>query len=351
MATKFPSVLDYCTKVLLELLATPSPTGFTELAMALLEKQLQALKVPVTRTPKGALLWTIKGKRGPARAVAAHIDTLGAMVKDIKKNGRLKLSMIGGYDWATVEGAEAVVHLFNSQEFTGTVVNVKQSTHVFGAELRDLKRSAETMELRLDAEVKTRENTQALGVEVGNFVSYKSNPVLTERGFIKGRHLDNKAAVAIALAVTKAFQDTNQKPVGDVHFFISNYEEVGHGAAAGIPADIAELLCVDMAAVGEGQSSDEYSVTLCVKDSSGPYDYSMNARLRRLAEEYGVDLKNDIYPYYSSDASAAWRAGGSYRAALIGPGVDASHAFERTHEKALEATSRLVLAYLLSPIE
>ena len=351
MATKkLPPILDYCTQVLLELLATPSPTGYTELAMALVEKHLQALKVPFTRTPKGALLWTLKGRRGPSRAVAAHVDTLGAMVKEVKKYGRLKLTMIGGYDWATVEGAEVLVHTFDGREFTGTVVNIKQSGHVFGAELRDLKRTSETMEVRLDAEVTTRQDTQALGIEVGNFVSYKSHPVLTEHGFIKGRHLDNKAAVAIALAVTKALQDTNQKPIGDMHFFISNYEEVGHGAAAGIPADVAELLCIDMAAVGEGQTSDEYSVTLCVKDSSGPYDYSMNARLRRLAKEYSFVLKSDISTYTTSDASAAWRAGGSYRAALIGPGVDASHAFERTHEKALEATARLVLAYALSPV-
>jgi putative aminopeptidase FrvX len=351
MTTKLPANLDYCAKVLLELLATPSPTGFTEVALALVEKQLQALHVPFSRTPKGALLWTLKGETGSSRAVAAHIDTLGAMIKEIKKNGRLKLSMIGGYDWVTVEGAEVVVHTFDGREFTGTVVNIKQSTHVFGSDLRDLKRSTETMEVRLDVEVKTKADTQALGLEVGNFVSYKSHPVLTEHGFIKGRHLDNKAAVAIALAVTKTLQDARQQPASDVHFFISNYEEVGHGAAAGIPADITELLCIDMAAIGEGQTSDEYSVTLCVKDSSGPYDYSMNARLRRLARENGIDLKNDIYPYYSSDASAAWRAGGSYRAALIGPGVDASHAFERTHQKALEATSRLVLAYLLSKAE
>jgi putative aminopeptidase FrvX len=343
--------LEYCSKVLLELLATPSPTGFTELALALVEKHLQVLEVPFSRTPKGALLWTLEGEAGPARAVAAHIDTLGAMVKEIKKNGRLKLSMIGGYDWTTVEGAEVVVHTFDGRQITGTVVNIKQSTHVFGHELRDLKRTADTMELRLDAAVTTREDTTALGIEVGNFVSYNSHPVRTEQGFIKGRHLDNKAAVAIGLTVTKALQEARQKPFGNLHFFISNYEEVGHGAATGIPADSSELLCIDMAAVGEGQTSDEYSVTLCVKDSSGPYDYSMNARLRRLATTHGLDLKNDIYPNYASDASAAWRAGGSYRAALIGPGVDASHAFERTHEKALEATSRLLLAYALSQNE
>ncbi len=339
--------LEYCTKLLLELLSIPSPTGYTHHAMKRVEHYLKDLKVPFEYTPKGALIWTIKGKKGPAKAVAAHIDTLGAVVKEIKKNGRLKLSMIGGYDWATIEGAECIVHRFDESQITGTVVNEKQSSHVFGQELRDLKRTADVMEVRLDAETCTRAETEALGIEVGNFISFQSQAELIN-GFIKGRHIDNKAAVAIALAVTKEMLASKQKPASDVHFFISNYEEVGHGAAIGIP-EVAELLCIDMAAVGKGQTSDEYSVTLCIKDSSGPYDYGMNQRLMKLAKENSVDLKTDIYNYYSSDASASWRAGGNHRAALIGPGVDASHAFERTHQKALEATSKLLLAYLQSP--
>jgi putative aminopeptidase FrvX len=339
--------IDYCTEVLLELLKIPSPTGYTHHAMKQVELYLKKLKVPFTYTPKGALIWSLKGGKGPARAVAAHIDTLGAVVKEIKKNGRLKLSPIGGYDWTTIEGAECVVHRFDESQVTGTVVNEKQSSHVFGQELRDLKRSAEVMEVRLDAEVCTREETKALGIEVGNFISFKSQAELIN-GFIKGRHIDNKAAVAIALAATKELLGNKQKPSGDVHFFISNYEEVGHGAAIGIP-EVAELLCIDMAAVGKGQTSDEYSVTLCIKDSSGPYDYTMNQKLLKLAKENAIELKTDIYNYYSSDASASWRAGGNHRAALIGPGVDASHAFERTHQKALEATTKLLLAYLKSP--
>jgi putative aminopeptidase FrvX len=343
---KASPILEYCTQVLLDLLAIPSPSGFTHRAMRRVEHYLKELKAPFTYTPKGALLWTIKGREGPAKAVASHIDTLGAMVKEIKKTGRLKLSMIGSYDWATIEGAECVVHPFDGKEITGTVVNEKQSFHVFGQELRDLKRTAEVMEVRLDAEVDSRVDTEQLGIAVGNFISFKSQAELVN-GFIKGRHIDNKAAVAISLAATKALLESKQQPSGDVHFFISNYEEVGHGAAVGIP-EVAELLCLDMAAVGKGQTSNEYSVTLCVKDSSGPYDYAMNQRLRQLAQENGIDLKTDIYPFYSSDASAAWKAGGNYRAALIGPGVDASHAFERTHQKALEATMKLLLAYLLT---
>ncbi|CAN5730909.1 M42 family metallopeptidase [soil metagenome] len=345
----FPAVdTDYVTRVLLELLKIPSPTGFTHDAVAYLQNELAALGVASRLTTKGALLWTLPGAgRGPTRTVAAHVDTLGALVKEVKKNGRLKLSAVGGYDWATVEGAECRIHTHGGAVVTGTVVNTKQSSHVFGAELRDLKRNDKVMEVRPDVETRSRADTLALGVGVGDFVSFDSHAVLTENGFVKGRHLDNKAAVAICLGATRALLYASTAPAGDLHFFISNYEEVGHGAAAGIPSDTAELLCIDMAAVGEGQTSDEYSVTLCVKDSSGPYDFELNARLRSLAAQHGIDLKIDIYPFYGSDASAAWRAGGSFRAALIGPGVDASHAFERTHQKALDATARLLLAYAL----
>lgn len=339
--------LDYLSEVLLELLAIPSPAGFTERAVARVEDLLRDLGVASRRTPKGALLWTLPGGAAPPRAVASHIDTLGAMVKGVRKNGRLKLTNIGSYDWATVEGSECRIHTFAGATLTGTVVNIKQSSHVFGHALRELVRSDATLEVRLDAEVDSREGVRALGVGVGDFVSFDSRARLTPEGFIKGRHLDNKAAVAVTLCVTKALRAAGVAPAADTHLFVSNYEEVGHGAAAGIPGEVEELLCVDMAAVGRGQTSSEYHVTLCVKDSSGPYDHAMNGRLRRLAERRGLELKIDVYPYYSSDATAAWRAGGAYRAALIGPGVDASHAYERTHRKALAATADLLLAYLL----
>jgi len=342
--------MDDCVRVLLELLATPSPSGFTDRALASVEAELEVLGVKPRRTRKGALLWTLPGEGGAPRAVSSHIDTLGAMVKEIKASGRLKLSPIGGYDWATIEGAECEVHTESGTSISGTVVNTKQSTHVHGQELRDLKRDAGVMEVRLDIEAGSPDAVRAAGVEVGDVVSFDSRPRATESGFVKGRHLDNKAAVALALAVTRAFLAARRAPEGDVHFFVSNYEEVGHGAATGIPADVAELLCVDMAAVGEGQTSTEYDVTLCVKDSGGPYDYGMNRRLRGLAREHGIPLKIDVYPFYASDATAAWRAGGNHRAALIGPGVDASHSFERTHRRALEHTAALLEAYLLAPV-
>ena len=340
--------VDALVDDLVRLLNVPSPTGFTDAATDEVERMLLPFGVTTRRTPKGALVWTIPGGDGPTRSLACHIDTLGAMVKEIKSDGRLRLTALGGYDWATVEGAECRLTTFEGRTFTGTVVNVKQSTHVHGPELRGLKRGDDTMELRLDAEVADDAAVRALGVGVGDPVAYLSRPELTPTGFVKGRHLDNKACVAACVAVTRTLIESGTRPPGDVHVFVSNYEEVGHGAAAGIPATTSELLCLDMAAVGEGQSSREDAVTLCVKDSTGPYDASMNRALRRLADREGIDLVVDIYPYYGSDASAAWRAGGPWKAALVGPGVDASHAFERTHRSALDATARLALAWTLS---
>ncbi|AFZ66822.1 M42 family metallopeptidase [Deinococcus peraridilitoris] len=339
--------LTYTTDVLLRLLNTPSPTGFTEDAVRLIEEELSALGVSGERTRKGALRWTLPSREGAAQVTfSAHVDTLGAMVKDIKPSGRLTLTQLGGYDWATVEGEYARVHLQGGRTIGGTVVNIKQSTHVFGAELRELKRDDKTLELRLDEVTRSAEETRALGVQVGDFVSWEARAVLTESGYLKSRHIDNKAAVAIFLAVTKAVLERQVSLAHTVHFFISNYEEVGHGASTGIPAQTSELIAVDMAAIGPGQNSDEHCVTLCVKDSSGPYDHALGNRLRQAARRAKLDLRTDIYPYYGSDASAAWRAGGDYPAALIGPGVDASHAYERTHLDALSATGCLILTYV-----
>ena len=339
----------YVAEQLLTLLRTPSPTGWTDQAMQVLSNMLLELGVQPECTPKGALYWTLQGEgEGKTVAFSAHIDTLGAMVKEIKENGRLKLTMLGGYDWATVEGEYCTVHLNDGQTLTGTVVNTRQSTHVWGPELRDLKRTEETIEVRLDARTGSAEDTRALGVQVGDFVSWDPRAVLTDAGYLKSRHLDNKAAVAIFLGVTKAILEQKLPLKHTVHFFISNYEEVGHGASVGIPLGTEELIAVDMAAIGKGQTSSEHHCTLCVKDSSGPYDHALGNRLRQAAQRAGIELKIDIYPYYGSDASAAWRAGGNYPAALIGPGVDASHAYERTHLDALQDTGKLVLGYVLA---
>ncbi len=337
------------TRFLVDLLKTPSPTGFTEEALALTERMFRTLPGAKTaRTRKGALLVTLEGEQHNApRALAAHVDTLGAMVKVIKPSGRLAMSMIGGYAWNTVEGEGCTVFTRDGKRIRGSILLTLASSHVHGAKTGETKREADTMEVRLDEKVTSDKETKALGISVGDFIAFDPRVELTN-GFVRSRHLDNKAGVACLLEAARALTAEGRKPLQTTHFFISNFEEVGHGAATGIPADTAELVVVDMAAIGEGQASDEYHATLCVKDSSGPYHYGLSNHLRSLAEQYQIAHKVDIYPYYGSDGSAFWRAGGDTAVALIGPGVDASHNYERTHTEALAATTNWVLAYLLN---
>ncbi len=339
-----PFLLDFLTK----LLNTPSPTGFAEPAIAFTEQTLKAFPaLKLSRTRKGALTATWRGDQDVApRAVTAHVDTLGGMVKEIKSNGRLKLSRIGGFVWNTIEGEGCTVFTRSGRQVRGSILLTKASSHVFGGEVGEMRRGEDTLEVRLDARTLSESETLDLGVGVGDFVAFDPR-VEVNAGFVRSRHLDDKACVAALVAAVKALSDAGRKPSRTTTLLISNYEEVGHGAAAGIPADVEELLVVDMAAVGEGQNSDEFHASLCVKDSGGPYHHGMSNRLRALAEKNEIPYKVDVYPHYGSDGEAWWSAGADAAVALIGPGVDASHNYERTHTEALVATTRWVLAYLL----
>ena len=336
-------------RFLVDLLKTPSPTGYAEEAVALTERVFRAIPgVQTRRTRKGALLVTLEGERDDApRALAAHVDTLGLMVKTIKPNGRLSLTRIGGFAWNTIEGEGCTVFTRDGRQIRGSILITYSSSHVHGEKTAETKRNEETMEVRLDEKVAQAEQTRALGIEVGDFIAIDPRVELTN-GFVRSRHLDDKAAVACLVEAVRALHTAGLKPKQTTHIFISNFEEVGHGGANGLPADISELVVVDMAAIGEGQSSDEFHATLCVKDSSGPYHHGLSNHLRKLAEEHNIPYKVDIYPYYGSDGSAFWRAGGEAAVALIGPGVDASHNYERTHKDALVATTNWVLAYILN---
>ena len=347
---KLPAINTAEMKAFLtDLLNTPSPTGFTERAIALCEDALSTLPgIKLARTNKGALVGTLPGAEdGPWRALTAHVDTLGAMVKEVKANGRLKLSKLGGYAWNTVEGEGVTVFTRDGDPVPGCLLITKASAHVHGQDVSKTERNDDTMEVRLDARTTSADETRGLGIGIGDFVAFDPRVVLTDE-FIRSRHLDDKACVACMVYAAKAISDAGLKPKQTTILHISNYEEVGHGAAAGIPSQVSELVSVDMAAVGDGQASDEFHATLCVKDSGGPYHHGLNQRLRELAETYEIPHKVDIYPYYGSDGEAFWRAGGDVALALIGPGVDASHNYERTHTEALIATTNWCLAYLLN---
>jgi putative aminopeptidase FrvX len=343
--------VGYLRRVLLDLCRIPSPTGMTDQAIDYVESALRDMGVPAERTKKGALLARIEGESSSApRALAAHVDTLGAMVARIKSDGRLQLTQLGSYSWNTVEGEYCTIHAFDGRMYSGTIMIAASSVHVHGDGTSKMERNAENMEVRVDARTTSANETRALGIAVGDFVTLDARAQYIQPGFIKSRHLDDKAGVACMLGAVGSL--AHVRPAQTTYLFVSNYEEVGHGAAGVVPSEVGELVAVDMAAVGDGfQTSDEYHVTICVKDASGPYDPLVSGRLRRLAADFRIPFIVDTYRRYSSDASAALRAGGQFRTALIGPGVDASHSFERTHEDGLRATTALCLAYLLSPPE
>ena len=348
--TSLPPVnQDYLLDSLVDLLRIPSPTGFTDQAIHFIQMKLEAFPgISISRTRKGALIAKCPGEMTDSpRAITAHTDTLGAMVKEIKSNGRLKLTRIGGLIWNTVETEGCTVFTQSARTVRGSLMVNKASAHVHGKDVVETKREEENMEVRLDARTKSDSETRSLGIEVGDFVAFDPR-VEVNNGFVRSRFLDDKACVACILAAVKALYEASLKPTRTTYLHISNYEEVGHGAAAGIPPEVTELLVVDMAAIGEGQNSDEFHASLCAKDSGGPYHRELSQQLLQLAKIYNIPNNVDTYPYYRSDGEAFWSAGGDVAVALIGPGVDASHNYERTHVDALLATTQWVVAYLLS---
>jgi putative aminopeptidase FrvX len=341
--------VDHLVDLLVRLLRTPSPTGNTGAAIALVESAFGQIGLRTQRTNKGALLATLAGRSGERpRALSGHVDTLGAMVKEIKADGRLCLTQLGGYVWQTVEGEYCQVETADGRTYTGTVLAHKTAVHAYERKEIEGAHTDKEIEVRLDEHTTSADDTRALGIGVGDFVSFDPRTTVTGSAYVKSRHLDDKAGVAIMVAVAKALVDAGLQPAQTTYFYISPYEEVGHGAASGIPAAVKELLVVDMGVLGDGQNSDEYTVSICAKDSSGPYDLSFRRKLVALCQENDIPYKVDVYPYYGSDGSAALRAGADLVVGLIGPGVDASHAYERTHRDSLLHTARLAASYLVS---
>ncbi len=336
--------------LLKQLVEIPSPSGYTKDIMDFMEQFLKDIDVNYIRTNKGALIATILGENDTKhRLLTAHTDTLGAMVKEVKSSGRLKLAMVGGFNWNAVEGEYCTIHTADGRKIRGTILMHQTTVHVY-KNATTLARDEQNIEVRVDEKVKNASETRELGIEVGDFVSFDPRFEQTESGFIKSRHLDDKASTALLLQLMKAIKENKWTIPYTTHFYISNNEEIGFGGNSNIPEQTVEYIAVDMGAIGDGQTSDEYTVSICAKDSSGPYHYELTRNLVELAKAEGIDYKLDIYPYYGSDASAAIRAGFDVKHALFGPGIEASHAYERTHIQSLENTAKLLYSYIQSEI-
>lgn len=336
-------------EAVIELTSIPSPTGHTARIIHFIGKKLSALNVDYQVTHKGAILVTMKGKNDEQhRFVTAHVDTLGAIVRSVKPDGRLKIDRIGGFPYNMIEGEYCTVHSsLTDREYTGTILLHQTSTHVY-REAGTLERNQSNIEVRLDYEVKSPKDVEELGIQVGDFISFDARPVITEEGFIKSRHLDDKVSVAILLEIIEKVSKGQLDLAHTTHFFISNNEEIGYGGNSNICDKTVEYLAVDMGAIGDDQATDEYTVSICVKDASGPYHLGLRNHFVKLCQANEIGYKLDIYPFYMSDASAAMSAGVDVRHGLIGAGIDASHAYERTHSKSVDATYQLVEAYLQS---
>ncbi len=339
--------MDYCMEQLKKLCAIHSPSGMTDEVAAYLMEEFSRLGYAPEKTRKGGVVVCLGGKETGAEDglfMMAHIDTLGAVVSSIKENGRLEISPIGGLQANNCEAEDCVIRTRFSGEYTGTLQLCNASVHVNG-EYGDIKRSFGNTEVVIDEPVSTKEETKALGIEAGDFVCFEPRTQITKSGYIKSRFLDDKLSAAILLAYARELKEKHLTPKRKVYLHFTVYEEVGHGASASVPGDVSEILSVDMGCVGEGLTCTEREVSICAKDSVGPYDYSVTTALVKAAKEKGLRYAVDVYPHYGSDADASLRAGYDVRHGLIGAGVYASHGYERSHKEGVENTFELLLAY------
>ncbi len=324
-----------------ELIAIDSPSGYTDNASKYIFDLLTSYGYQPEYTNKGAVKCAL-GKN-PTAALAAHVDTLGAIVSGIKANGTLAFSLLGGLSLTGAEGEYVKIITHEGKIHTGTILLNNPSVHA-NNEKEKTERSIKNMHIRIDDEVYTKEDVEKLGIEVGDIICVDVKYQELENGFIKSRFLDNKAGCYVLFEIARRLKQQNKEV--PVELFFSNYEEVGHGGTVGYSENIKELLVLDMGVLGDDCQGNEVSCSICAKDSSGPYDYTFRKKLVDLAKKNNIPYKIDVYPHYGSDGSAALRAGNDFRVALIGMGVAASHGTERTHKKGIEATIDLCLAYI-----
>ena len=338
--------VELAVKKTVELLAIDSPTGYTENVEQYVINEFNNLGYEAKHTHKGGILVNLGGTdSGNALLLSAHVDTLGAMVTRIKKNGCLQVTNIGGMNANNAESENCrIVTKFNGI-YEGTLQLKNASLHVNG-EYNSTVRTFDTMEVVLDEIVKSADDVQKLGISAGDFVCFEPRTRVTKNGFIKSRFLDDKLSVGILISFANYLKDLNIKLSRKVYIFVTVFEELGHGASASIPKDVTEAIAVDMGCVGEGLQCNERQVSICPKDSGGPYSYDVVKKLIAAAKKENADYAVDVYPFYKSDTASMLAAGYDLRHGLIGSGVYASHGYERSHKDGVLNTLKVLKGYL-----
>ncbi len=346
-------IIDFILQQTKNVLAIDSPTGFTSRAADYVMEEYRKLGYAPVRTNKGGILVCVSEGNGAAPCgpeegpilLEAHIDTLGAMVSEVCANGRLSVTPLGGMNPNNGEAENCRIYTREGKVYDGTFQLRNASVHVNG-EYSTTARSYDTMEVVLDEEVSDREGVLSLGILPGDIVCFDPRTVVTPSGYIKSRFLDDKLSVGILLGYAAYLKEKKETTARKIYQHITVFEEVGHGGSASVPSDVTEVLSVDMGCVGDGLGCQETQVSICAKDSGGPYHYDVVTALIRAARREGLDFAVDVYPHYGSDAEATLRAGHDCRHGLIGAGVYASHGYERSHKKGVTNTFGLLKAYL-----
>ena len=332
---------DYIGEQLKALTSIPSPTGFTRAVTDYVMKTLEEMGFAPERSTKGNVLVCLGGEDEPL-VLASHVDTLGAMVRSIKDNGRLRPTTLGGHQWSTADGENCTVHTRDGRVYTGVVLNTEPSSHVADEKVETLEKN---MEILLDENVDTKDDVASLGIQTGDIIAMDPRTVITKSGYIKSRFLDDKLSASVLLGLARAVAAGEVKLIRKVSLLFTVYEEVGHGGAF-VPADTCEMISVDMGCVGDDLGCTERMVSICAKDSGGPYNYELMSALADTAKRLSLDYAIDVYPHYGSDVEATLRAGYDIRHGLIGPGVYASHNYERSHMDSVRNTYELLRAYV-----
>ena len=337
---------DYAWEQTAKLLAIDSPSGFTAKAAQWVKNEFSQLGFDATITTKGGVLIDLGGEdANDGLFLEAHADTLGCMVAEIKGNGRLRLTNLGGMNPNNAEAENVRVYTRSGKVIEGTCQLCNASIHV-NMEYSNTSRKWDVMEIVLDEDVNSAADTRTLGIEVGDIVCFDPRTRRTASGYLKSRFLDDKLSVGILLGFAKYLKDNAIVPARKVYAHVTVYEEVGHGGSASVPAGVTEAISVDMGCVGNGLQCTERQVSICAKDSGGPYSYEVVGKLIDAARKTEADYAVDVYPYYGSDVEATLRAGFDIRHGLIGPGVFASHGYERSHIEGVYNTLKVICGYL-----
>lgn len=338
--------LDYFKKVSKDIFLCDSPTGYTSNVISLIKDYIDSFGYQSKMMNNGALEVTIPGNdHSKLVATSAHCDTLGLMVRSIKGNGRLALTKLGGPSTPTLDGEYCKIYTRDGKVYKGTILSTSPAVHVY-KDANTKSRDIDELEVRIDEMVNSKDDVIKLGIQNGDIVCYDTKFEITDSGFLKTRFIDDKASAVILIMLLKYMSDHKIEMKYDTKIYFVVYEEVGHGASM-VDKNIDEFVTLDMGCIGLDLAGNEYAVSICAKDSGGPYDYELTTRLINLAKENNIDYTIDIFPFYGSDIGAASSAGVDFKGALVGTGVSASHGMERTHIKGIENTLKLIYKYLV----